>query len=86
LYINVARIGQEEDDWQKPDDSWLDLNGGESEEEAGVYCISACMRKDDSGLEEELKYFPDVAHPEEEETVEDVVVPRATGTTVGRRK
>ncbi len=72
LYVNVARVGQEEDDWQEPDDSWLDLDWGESEEEAGVYCISACMRRDDSGLEDELEYFHDVTPPpEEEETVED---------------
>jgi hypothetical protein len=50
----------------------LDLDGGESEEEAGVYCISACMRKDDSGLEDELEYFHDVTPPPEgEETVGD---------------
>jgi hypothetical protein len=72
LYVNVARVGQEEDNWQEPDDSWLDLDGGESEEEAGVYCISACMRKDDSGLEDKLEYFHDVTPPpEKEETVED---------------
>jgi hypothetical protein len=52
-YINMARGGQEEDDWREPDDSWLDLDGGESDKEAGVYCISACMRKDDSGLEDD---------------------------------
>ncbi len=46
--------------------------GDESEEEEGVYCISACMRKDDSGLEDELEYFYDVTPPPEgEETVED---------------
>ncbi len=67
LYVNIARIGQEEDDWQGPDDSWLELDGGESEEEAGVYCISACLRKDDSGLEDELEYFHDVTPPPEEE-------------------
>jgi hypothetical protein len=72
LYVNVARLGQEEDDWQEPDDSWLDLDRGESEEEAGVYCISACTRKDDSGLEDELEYFPnDTPVREEEEAEED---------------
>jgi hypothetical protein len=36
-----------------------------------VYCISACLRKDDSGLEDELEYFHDVTPPPEEEgTVE----------------
>ncbi len=57
LYVNIARVGQEEDGWQEPDDSWLELDGGESEEEAGAYCVSACLRKDDSGLEDELEYF-----------------------------
>jgi hypothetical protein len=73
LFVNIARIGPEEDDWQEPDDSWLDLDGGESEEEARVYCISPCMRKDDSRLEDELEYFPDVTptREEEEEAVED---------------
>jgi hypothetical protein len=28
LYVNVARIGQEEDDWQELDDSWLDPRWG----------------------------------------------------------
>jgi hypothetical protein len=73
LYVNVARVGQEEDDWQEPDDSWLELDGGESEEEAGVYCINACMRKDDSGLEDKLDYFHNITPPppEEEEAMED---------------
>ncbi len=63
LYVNVARIRQEEDDWQEPDDLWLELEEGESEEEAGVYCVSACMRKDDSRLENELDYFHDITPP-----------------------
>jgi hypothetical protein len=71
LYVNVARIGQEEDDWQEPDDSWLDLDGGESDEEAGLYCISACMRKDDSGLEDELEYFHNITPAEDEEEAEE---------------
>jgi hypothetical protein len=72
LYVNIARIGQEEDDWQEPDDSWLELDGGESEEEAEVYCISACLREDDSGLEDELEYFHDVTPPTEEEGAAEV--------------
>jgi hypothetical protein len=50
MFVNTVR--QEEDDWQEPDDSWLELDGGGSEEEAGVYCISTCLRKDDSGVED----------------------------------
>jgi hypothetical protein len=72
LYVNIARFEQEEDDWQEPDTSWLELDGGESEEEAGAYCVSAGLRKDDSGLEDELEYFHDVTPPlEEEGVVED---------------
>ncbi len=36
---------------------------GESEGEADSYCISACMRKDDSGLEDEVEYFWDAPIP-----------------------
>jgi hypothetical protein len=39
LYVNVARAGQDDDEWQEPDDSWLELDGGESEEDGGVYCV-----------------------------------------------
>jgi hypothetical protein len=70
MFVNTVR--QEEDDWQEPDDLWLELNGGESEEEAGVYIISACVRKDDSGLEDELEYFHDVMPPPKEEGAVEV--------------
>ncbi len=66
LYVNIARVEQEEHDLQELDDSGMELDGGESEEEAGLYCLSACLRKDDSGLEEELEYFHDVTPPPEE--------------------
>jgi hypothetical protein len=72
LYINIARIGAEEDDWQEPDDSWLELDGAESEREAGVYCISTCLRKDDSRLEDELEYFHDVTPPPEEDGAAEI--------------
>jgi hypothetical protein len=72
LYVHIARIRQEENDWQEPNDSWLELDGGESEEEAGVYCISAFLRKDDSGLEDELEYFHDMTSPPEEEGAAEV--------------
>jgi hypothetical protein len=71
LYVNVARVRQEEDDWQEPDDSWLDLDGGESEDKEGVNCISACMRKDAPGLEEEFKYFPNITLNKDEEEAEE---------------
>jgi hypothetical protein len=71
LYVNIARVEQEEHDLQELDDSGMELDGGESEEEAGMYCLSACLRKDDSGLEEELEYFHDVTPPPEERGAEE---------------
>jgi hypothetical protein len=70
-YVNIVRVEQKEDDQQEFNDSWLELDGEESEEEAGVPCPSACLRKDDSGLEEELEYFHDITPPPEVEGVED---------------
>jgi hypothetical protein len=70
-YINVVRVKQGEDDWQELYDSWLEVDGGESGEEAESYCPSACLRKDDSGLEEELGYFHDVTPPPEEGGAEE---------------
>jgi hypothetical protein len=61
IFVNTVR--QEEDDWQEPDDSWLELDGGESEEEAGVCCISAYLRKDDTGVEDESEHFHDATTP-----------------------
>jgi hypothetical protein len=62
-YVNIIRAEQEEDDWRGLDDLWLELDGGESEEEAGDYCPRACLRKNDSRLEDELEYFNDVTPP-----------------------
>jgi hypothetical protein len=61
MFVNTVQ--QEEDDWQEPDDSWLKLDREESREEAGVYCIGACLREDDSGLEGEMEHPHDVTHP-----------------------
>jgi hypothetical protein len=69
-YVNIIRVEEEGESQQEFNDSWLELDGEESEEEAGGYCPSACMRKDDSGLEEELEYFRDVSPPPEVEEVE----------------
>jgi hypothetical protein len=70
-YVNTIRIEQEGESQEGFNKSWLELDGEESEEEAGVYWPSACMRKDDSGLEEELGYFHDVTTPPEVEEVEE---------------
>ncbi len=71
LYVNIVSGEQEENDWQELDDSWMELDGGESEEEVGVYCLSAWLRKDNSGLEEEFEYFHDVTPPPEEGGAEE---------------
>jgi hypothetical protein len=71
-YVNTIRIEQEGESQQEFNESWLELDGEDSEEEAGVYWPRACMRKDDSELEEELGYFRDVTPtPEVEEVEED---------------
>ncbi len=70
-YVNIIRVEQEGEDQKEFNDSWLELDGEESEEEAGVYCPSACMRKDNSGLEEELEYFHVVTPPPDAEGVEE---------------
>jgi hypothetical protein len=55
-------------DPEEPED--LELEG--SEKEADECCISACMRRDDSRLEDELEYFWDAPIPSEaDERVED---------------
>jgi hypothetical protein len=43
MFVNTVQ--QEGSDWREPDDSWLELNMGESEEMGGVYCIGACLRE-----------------------------------------
>jgi hypothetical protein len=65
LYVNVARAGQEEDDWLELGDSRLELDGGESEDDGEVYCVNAFMGGEDSGLEEEFEYYPDVSPSQE---------------------
>ncbi len=43
MFVNTVQQG--ESDWREPDNSWLELNGGEGEEIGGVYCIGACLRE-----------------------------------------
>jgi hypothetical protein len=61
MFVNTVK--QEEDDWQEPDDSWLELDGEGSGEEAGVYYVNACPRKDHSGLEGEMEHPQDATPP-----------------------
>jgi hypothetical protein len=65
-HVNVARAGEEDDDWQEPDDSWLELEGGECEDDGGVFCVNAFMGESDSRVEDEFEYYSDVSHSREE--------------------
>ncbi len=60
-WVNTVRVEGEGENPGEPED----LELGESEGEADKYCISTCMRRDDSGLEEELEYFWDAPIPSE---------------------
>jgi hypothetical protein len=35
MYVNVARAGDEDGEWQDTDDLWLELEAGESEDDGG---------------------------------------------------
>jgi hypothetical protein len=70
MFVNTVQ--QEEDDWQEPDNSWLELEGGESGEEAGVYCIGACLGQGDPGLGDEREHPPGVSSPSENERARKV--------------
>jgi hypothetical protein len=48
-----------------------DSEPGESGGEADKYCVSACVRKDDSGLEDELEYFWDAPIPSDPDKCEE---------------
>jgi hypothetical protein len=54
-WVNTVRVGEEGEDPEELEDLELE----ESEGEADNYRISACMRRDDFGLEDELEYFWD---------------------------
>ncbi len=40
-YVNIARAGDDEDEWQDPDDSWLELDTEENKDDGRVFCVSA---------------------------------------------
>jgi hypothetical protein len=54
-WVNTVRVEEGGESLEELED----LGVGENERGADTYCISACMRKDDSGLEDELGYFWD---------------------------
>jgi hypothetical protein len=60
-WVNIVRVEQEGESQQEFDDPGMELDEEESEGEADDYCPSVCMRRDDSGLEDELEYFWDVS-------------------------
>jgi hypothetical protein len=71
-WVNIVRVDEEGENLQESEDPVLGLGEEESEGEPSDYCLSICMRKDDSGLEDELEYFRDVSPPPEvDESEED---------------
>ncbi len=59
---------------ERDEEDPAELESLESEdygEEADRYCISACMRKDDSGLEDQLEYFWDAPIPSDSDEQEE---------------
>jgi hypothetical protein len=67
VYDNVARAGDEEDEWQDPDELWLELEVGENKDNGGVFCMSAFTRGEDTEVEDEFVYYLDVSPNREEE-------------------
>ncbi len=66
-WVNTVRVGEEEEDLEEMEDS-------ESEESRGRevrYHASTCMRKDDSGLEDELEYFWEAPIPSDSDEWEE---------------
>jgi hypothetical protein len=62
-WVNTVRVGEEGEDLEELEDLELE----ESEGEADSYC----MRKDDSGLEDELEYFWDAPIPSDPDEHEE---------------
>jgi hypothetical protein len=80
MFVNTVQ--QEEDDWQEPDGSWLELDRGESGEEAGVYFIGACLREDGPGPEGKTEHPHNVTPPRgRRDRGGRMVVFRSTGAT-----
>jgi hypothetical protein len=66
-WVNMVRVGEEEEDLEEVEDSETE-KGGERE---GRYITSTCMRKDDSGLEDELEYFWEAPIPSDSDEREE---------------
>ncbi len=70
-WVNIDRVEEEGENLQEFEDPGLELGEEGSKGEASDYCLSICMRKDDSGLEDELEYFRDVSPPPEADEGEE---------------
>ncbi len=66
-WVNVVRVEEEGENLQE----FIDPGLEGSEEEAENYCLSICIRKDDSGLEDEMEYCRDVIPPPEADEDEE---------------
>ncbi len=69
-WVNTVRVEEEEEDLEELEEL-EDPELGESREKADRYCISTCMRKDDSGLEDEWEYFWDAPIPSDSDEGEE---------------
>ncbi len=66
-WVNTVRVGEEEEGLEDMEDS----ESGESREREVRYYPSIFMRKDDSGLEDELEYFWDAPIPSDSDEREE---------------
>jgi hypothetical protein len=68
MCINVERAGEEDGEWQDPDDSWLELEMGEGEDDGGVFCVKAFMGEKSPEPQDEFTYYSDISPSREEES------------------
>jgi hypothetical protein len=66
-YVNIARAGDEEDKWQDPDDSWLELETEENKDDGRIFCVSAFTGGEGPEEEDKFVYYSDVSPRREEE-------------------
>jgi hypothetical protein len=69
-WVGTVRVEGEEEEEEEEEETIEDIDGSESEKETW-YGTSTLMRKDDSGLEDELEYFWEVHVPSDPYERED---------------
>jgi hypothetical protein len=66
-YVNIARAGDEEDEWQDQNDLWLELETEENEDDGRIFCVSAFTGREGPGEEDKFVYYSNVSPRREEE-------------------